>query len=46
MEQVNDTNIDKELLKYRLKKREDFCIKKLKILQPRGFNAELNFPNP
>ena len=26
IEQLNDTNIDKELLKYRLKKREDFWI--------------------
>ena len=26
IEQLNDTNIDKELVKYRLKKREDFWI--------------------
>ena len=36
---VNDINVDKELVKYRLKKREDFWIKKLKTLQPCGFNA-------
>ena len=31
LEQLNDTNIDKELLKYRLKKREDFWIIKRKL---------------
>ena len=31
------------LLTYRLKKREDFWIQKLKTDE---FNAELNFPNP
>lgn len=46
MEQLSDTNIDKELLKYRLKKREEFWIKKFKTLQPHGFSIELNFPNP
>ena len=46
IEQLNDTNIDKELLRSRLKKREDFWIIKLKTLQPHGFNAERNFPNP
>ena len=45
-EQLNDTNIDKELSKDRVKKREDFSIIKLKSLRPHGFNAELNFPNP
>ena len=44
--QLNDANIDMELLKYRLKKLEDFWIIKIKSLQPHGFNAELNFPNP
>ena len=44
IEQLNDTNIDKQLLKHRLKKREDFWIIKLKTLLPHGFNAELNFP--
>ena len=28
------------------KKEEDFWIKKLKTLQPHGFNSELNFFNP
>ena len=46
IEQLSDTNIDKELLKYRLKKREEFWIKKFKTLQPHGFSIELNFPNP
>ena len=44
--QLNGTNMDKELLKYRLKKQEEFWIKKLKILKRQGFNAQLNFPNP
>ena len=44
-EQLNDTNIDKKLRKYRLKKREDFLIKNLETLQPHGFNSELNFSN-
>ena len=46
IEQLNDTSIDKELLKHRLKKREGFWIIKLKTLQTNGFNAELNFPSP
>ena len=46
IKQLNDTNIDKALLKYWLKKREIIWIIKLKLLQPHGFNAELNFPNP
>ena len=46
IEQLNDTNLNKELLKYRLKKRVDFWIKKFTALQTHGFNAELNFPNP
>ena len=46
IEQLNDTNVDKELLKHRLKKREGFWIIKLKTLQTNGFNAELNFPSP
>ena len=45
IEQLNETNIDNELLKHRLKKREDFWIKKLRTLQSHGFNIELNFPN-
>ena len=39
-------NIDKELLNYRLIKREDFWTIKLKTLQPHEFNTELNSPNP
>ena len=46
IEQLTDINIDKELLKYRLKMCEDFWIIKLKTLQPHEFNAELNFPDP
>ena len=44
MEQLNDTNIGKELLKHKLKRRED--LEELKKLQSHGFNTELNFPNP
>ena len=46
IEQLNDTNIEKEILKYKLKKCEDFWIIKLKTLQQHGFNTELTFPNP
>ena len=42
IEQLDDTNMDKEVLKYRLKKREDFWVKKLKTLQLHGFSGELN----
>ena len=38
-------NIDKDLATFRLKKREDVWILRLKTLKPDGFNAELNFPN-
>ena len=31
IEQLNDTNIDQELLKHRLKKCKDFWVKKLKL---------------
>ena len=43
--QLNDSNIDKELLKYRLKnvKTLDYKPKKL---QPHGFIVELNCSNP
>ena len=46
IEQLNNTEIDKELLTFTLKKCEDFWIHKLKTLKPHGFNAEFNFPNP
>ena len=46
IEQLNHTNMDKELLKHKLKKPEDFWNIKLKTLQPHGCNAGLNFPNP
>ena len=39
-------HLDKELQAFRLKKHKDFWIHKLKTLDPHGFNAELNFPNP
>ena len=45
-EQLNNTELDKKLPTFRLKKREDFWIHKVKTLKPHGFNAELNFPNP
>ena len=39
IEELSDTRIDKELLKYRLKKkREEFWIIKLKTLQPHRFS--------
>ena len=44
-EQLNDTNIDKELLNTGLKSKKTSGFK-LKILKPDGFNAKLNFPNP
>ena len=46
MEQLNDTNIDKELLKYRLKKTWEHLDYKTNNLQPHGFNAELNLEIP
>ena len=33
---------DKETLKFRLKRREDFWIQKLEMLPPNGLNQELN----
>ena len=45
IEQLDNINIDEDLATLRLKKREDFWLLRLKILQPDGFNAELNFPN-
>ena len=46
IEQLNNTELDKELLTFRLKKREDFWMYKLKTLKPHGFNSELHFSNP
>ena len=45
IEQLNNTELERELLTFRLKKRKDFWIQKLKTLKPIGFNAEINFPN-
>ena len=45
IEQFNNTELDKELLTFRLKKRENFWIRKLKSLEPHGLNAEVSFPN-
>ena len=45
-EQLNNTKLDKELLTFRLKKREDFWIHKCKTLKSQGFNTELNLSNP
>ena len=45
IEQFNNAELDKELLEFRLKKRRDFWIHKLKTLQSHGFNAALNFLN-
>ena len=44
IEQLENVNINKDLATFRLKKREDFWMIKLKTLQPNGFNAGLNFP--
>ena len=41
IERLNNT----KLLRFRLKKREDFWIYKLKTLKPHGFNAQVNFSN-
>ena len=45
IEQLNNIELDKKLLTFRLKKRESFWIHKLKTLELHGFNAEFNFPN-
>ena len=45
IEQINSTELDKALLTFRLKKREDFWIHELKTLNPYGFHAELKFLN-
>ena len=44
-EQVNNTELAKELLTFRLKKPRNFWIQKLKTIEPHGFNAELSFFN-
>ena len=42
-EQLNNIlTTDKETLKFRLKRREDFWIQKLETLTPKGLNQELN----
>ena len=46
IEQLNKTNLDKELLTFRSKKREDFWLYNLDNLQLHGFNGKLYFPNP
>ena len=43
IEQLNNTNEAKAILTERLKRREDFWIKKLKTMRPDGLNTELNF---
>ena len=43
MEQLsNNHTTDKETLKFRLKRREDFWIQKLEMLTPKGLNQKLN----
>ncbi|XP_065051445.1 uncharacterized protein LOC135681083 [Rhopilema esculentum] len=44
IEQLKSLEGDKELLRSRLQRREDFWIKKLKTLSPLGLNMELNSP--
>ena len=46
IEQLRNSELDEELLPFRLKKSEDFGIYKLKTLKPHGFNAELYYPKP
>ena len=46
IEKLNNTELQKDILTFRLKKHEDLWKHKLKTLKPHGFNAELNFPNP
>ena len=45
IEQLHNTNIDKELATLQLKKLENFWRLKLKKLHLNGSNAELNFSN-
>ena len=45
VEQLDNVNMDKDLARLWLKKREDFWIKTLKPLHSYGLHAELNFPN-
>ena len=43
IKQLNNIHTtDKETLKFRLKRREDFWIQKLETLTPKGLNQELN----
>ena len=46
IEQLSNTELDKDFLTFRLKKHEDFWIHKLKTLKQHGFNAGLTFHNP
>lgn len=44
IEQLNETsNRSQETLRLRLKRREDFCCIKLKLLAPKRINQELNY---
>ena len=42
IEQIRDQMLNKEVLRARLRKRENFWIEKLETLYPKGFNQELN----
>ena len=46
IEHLKNAELDKVLLTFRLKKRENFWINKLKTLKPHGCYTEINFPNP
>ena len=45
IEAVGNPNMTKEQTRETLLRREDFWIKKLKTLEPNGFNVSLNFPS-
>ena len=45
IEEISDKNMTREQVRKTLLKREDFWIKKLDTLEPKGFNDKLNFPN-
>ena len=44
IEEITSRHLTKEQTRNTLLRREDFWIKKLKTLEPAGFNDKLNFP--
>ena len=45
IEEINDNSMTKEEIRHALLRREDFLIKALGTLEPKGFNERLNFPS-